>query len=245
MTASFHAALGLSDDYWGRLSERDRALYHRVRPMRTSGYRVDHHLARIEDQLATYDHDARSRGGTFELCPDFQRGHVWDAPKQAAFIENLLRAIAPTTIRFNCPTWLEQREVGDLDPNTLVCVDGLQRLTAMRAFMDGSLTVFDGLGAADLKGTAFDPARFRWQAEIFEFTWRKDLLQFYLDLNGGGVVHAPEELARVAAMRDQAAVPALGDSPGAPSSGLDAPPLRPSIEADVTPERAQRRAPKR
>ena len=36
-----------------------------------------------------------------------------------------------------------------------------------------------------------------WTMEMFNIASRADLLQFYLDLNSGGVVHSDAELARV------------------------------------------------
>ncbi len=36
-----------------------------------------------------------------------------------------------------------------------------------------------------------------WTMEMFNIASRADLLQFYLDLNSGGVVHTDDELARV------------------------------------------------
>ena len=36
-----------------------------------------------------------------------------------------------------------------------------------------------------------------WTMEMFNIASRADLLQFYLDLNSGGVLHTDDELARV------------------------------------------------
>ena len=208
---SLQESLGLSDEHWDRLSPAHRDLYALIRPLRQAHYRVDHPFSRIEQQLATYASNAESMGGRFDLCPDFQRGHVWDTAKQIAYMENVFRGVAPTLIRFNQRVHVDVP--GDLVPYEMVCLDGLQRLTAMRAFMGGQLRVFGGLSADDLAKSPFDPFRYYWQAEVFDFTWRKDLLQFYLDLNSGGVVHSPEELKRVAVLRDAAEPPALPKSP--------------------------------
>lgn len=43
-----------------------------------------------------------------------------------------------------------------------------------------------------------------WTMEVFNIASRADLLQFYLDLNSGGVVHTPEELSRVGGLLDEA-----------------------------------------
>ena len=72
--------------------------------------------------------------------------------------------------------------------------------------MAGEITVFGGMVASDLKGSPFDPYRltYRLQVGIYEFTSRAELLQFYLDLNNGGTVHAPQEIERVRGLLAQA-----------------------------------------
>lgn len=133
-----------------------------------------------------------------ELNPDFQRGHVWSQEQQVHYIENVLRRIVDDsglTIRFNCPTWrADKRLDGDLIDQT-VCIDGLQRLTAIRKFIGGELTVF-GYEFSDL------PQRVLLRdlqiiIKMYDFQYRKDLLQFYLDINGGGTPHSKGELERV------------------------------------------------
>ena len=132
-----------------------------------------------------------------DLNPDFQRGHVWTKDQQTSYIENVLRRIVDEsglTIRFNCPTWRETRITGDL-PEQIVCIDGLQRLTAIRKFIAGELSVF-GLDFNEL------PIRvilrdLQLVIKMYDFQNRKDLLKFYLDINGGGTPHSQDELDRV------------------------------------------------
>ena len=129
--------------------------------------------------------------------PDFQRGHVWTEQQQIHFLENVLRRIVDEsglTIRFNNPIWSETEIVGDL-PDQTVCVDGLQRLTAIRKFIKGELMVF-GIKCDDL------PMRvilrdLRIVIQMYDFKFKKDLLQFYLDINDGGTAHTKNELDRV------------------------------------------------
>ena len=194
----------LSDSYWNGLSERDKALYGLVRPMPTAAYTSDWVISGLENTLQHLERDQREVGGSFELEPDFQRGHVWSEAQRVAFIESMLRQTAPARILFNCPGWSRSTEsagaMGDIPENTMQCIDGLQRLTAVRKFMAGEFTVFGGLEAQDLKGTPFDLVRYRLQMAVYEFKSRADLLQFYLHLNEGGTPHGPQELARVREM---------------------------------------------
>ena len=77
-------------------------------------------------------------------------------------------------------------------------------MTAVRDFMAGRLTVFDGWTEADLRGTPFDVGRYTIAVSVYEFGRRADLLQFYVDLNSGGTVHSKEELDRVKALQSNA-----------------------------------------
>ena len=205
---------GLREDHWNSMSEKERELYRLVRPLRRATYRVDVPMGVVEDTLATFERDAKARKGNLELNPDFQRGHVWTQDKQVAYIENLFRGVAPRNIRFNCAGWQQsEAEPGDLNPGDIVCVDGLQRLTAVRDFLDGKITIFDGKTREDLAGTGFDVSRLGsgWSLsmEMFQITNRADLLQFYLDINRGGVVHSDDELSRVQDLLEKAKLPEL------------------------------------
>lgn len=133
-----------------------------------------------------------------ELVPDFQRGHVWSEEQQVKYIENVLRRIVDEsglTIRFNCPSWRNDREKNTDLLDQMVCIDGLQRLTAIRRFIAGEMKVF---------GVGFDvlPRRtilrdLQIVVKMYDFQFRRDLLNFYLDINGGGIAHSKEELNRV------------------------------------------------
>ena len=132
-----------------------------------------------------------------DLSPDFQRGHVWNEAQQISYVENVLRRIVDEsglTIRFNCPTWRETKLLGNL-PEQVVCIDGLQRLTAIRRFINKDLPVF-GLEYENL------PMRvilrdLQLVIKMYDFQNREELLEFYLDINGGGTPHSSEELERV------------------------------------------------
>lgn len=189
---------GLSEQYWSRLSPKDQELYHLVRPQPKSAYEVDVQLGHVEDFILAQQRDLPKMGGSFELTPDFQREHVWTDVQRIAYVEAIVRGTAPTRILFNCPGWSNATGAnGDIKEHTFECIDGLQRLTAVRKFLAGEFSVFGGLSAADLKGTPFDVNRFRFQFCVYEFLSRSELLQFYLDLNTGGTVHKESELARV------------------------------------------------
>ncbi|MGH8465693.1 MAG: DUF262 domain-containing protein [Pseudomonas sp.] len=174
-----------------------------VRPLSTANYEVDVSWFHIERQLADLSTDYG-----LNLVPDFQRGHVWTSAQQQAFIENVLRGVVPTSgllVAFNCPHWDDSTYQGDL-PREVQCVDGLQRLTAIRAFLASEIRPF-GLDLADLEGTDFDVKRigFRVRMAVHTFQSRAELLQHYLDINAGGTPHSEAEITRVRELHRQAA----------------------------------------
>ena len=217
---------GFTDDHWDSLSEFDRELYSRIRPMPRSVYSVHCPIHRIEDTLKGLNGDAEDGGGRLELEPDFQRGHVWSLEKKVAFVEAVLRGTAPMTIRFNCPSWGggDDKDVVGLNPNSIQCIDGLQRLTALREFVAGKFTVYGDLSVEKLEGTSFAMNRMgaMWIQEVFQIKSRAELLQFYLDLNSGGVVHTPEEIERVKGLLQEASL----ESP--PAAKTKAPRAKPA-----------------
>lgn len=190
---------GLTEHYINQLSDKEKDLYFLIRPVRSSKYNIDVRLSQVENHIRSLEDDAKTLGGQLLLVPDFQRGHVWSAQKQISFIENVLRKSAPVDIKFNCPKFFESsREVNpNINGGDIVCIDGLQRLTAIRAFVANEIKVFDRYYAVDLKQTPFDIGRYTFKFEVFDFDDKRDLLQFYLDLNSGGVVHSDEEIERV------------------------------------------------
>ena len=72
-----------------------------------------------------------------ELCPDFQRGHVWNEKQQIAFVEWFLAGgITGRAFYFNGYAW---RHSAGYD---LVCVDGLQRITALLNFIENKIPAY-------------------------------------------------------------------------------------------------------
>lgn len=155
-----------------------------------------HHTCELKYIETWLAEEKENNADGVDLNPDFQRGHVWSLEQQKLFVENMLRRIidqSGLTLRFNCPSWRENRAVDSDLPDQLVCLDGLQRLSSIRDFISGKFGVcgvqFDELPLA-IKRTPIN-------IQIFDFQYRKDVLKFYLDINGGGVAHTEIELNRV------------------------------------------------
>lgn len=134
-----------------------------------------------------------------QLDPDFQRGHVWNDEQAIRFVEYMLRGgKGATTIYWNHAGYQRTPEPHSDLGDSLLLVDGLQRLTAVRRFIAGEIPVF-GHYVSEYE----DPRRVFGGGgphlifNINNLQTRAEVLQWYLDLNAGGVVHSPEEILRV------------------------------------------------
>lgn len=133
------------------------ALRAEIRPMPRSKWQADYGFNGIERALAGFAEDYG-----LNLEPDFQRGHVW-TPTQERFVETIVHgtlASSGLVIQFNCPHWERDDYAGDL-PREMQCVDGLQRLTAVRRFMAGQIRAFGRTVEA------FDGAEFSMKRTLY------------------------------------------------------------------------------
>ena len=177
-------------------------------------YRVDVGWTYLEGWLKSWSDNG---GKGYDLDPDCQRGHVWDERQQAAYVEFILRGGESSyDLHWNSPGGPSSGEV-------LVIVDGKQRLEAVRRFLRNDLRIFvrpfkmpglrdEGYFFEDFEDRLGFDVRFKMHVNNLDA--RAELLQWYLQLNDGGVVHSEEELARVRHLLHKE----LGDAP--PGSGV-------------------------
>lgn len=131
-----------------------------------------------------------------QLNPDFQRGHVWTETQQIAYVEFLLRGgKAARTIYFNKPSWGGSGTLTDYDD--FVCVDGLQRITAVLRFMNNEIRVF---GSYYNEFEDRLPSDIELMFNVNNLQTKKEVLQWYIDMNTGGTPHTDEEIERVREM---------------------------------------------
>ena len=96
-----------------------------------------------------------------QLNPNFQRGHVWTEKQQIAFVEFLLRGgKSARVIYFNKPSWQMTKTVNDYDD--FVCVDGLQRITAVTKFLKNEIKVFGSYYKRSEERRVGKECRSRW-----------------------------------------------------------------------------------
>lgn len=128
-----------------------------------------------------------------QLNPVFQRGHVWSEEQQIAYIEFILRGgKSSRIIYFNCPAWNHSVEKDAY--NAFVCVDGLQRITAVLRFMNNEIPAF-GTYYKDYEDKL--PLNADLLININDLQTEKEIMQWYIDLNAGGTPHTNEEIQRV------------------------------------------------
>ena len=128
-----------------------------------------------------------------ELNPDFQRGHVWTEAQQIAYVEFLLTnpdRDKSTSVIFNCPGWLTNKWKKEM-----VCVDGLQRITACMKFLNNEISAY-GTYCKDYTGWV--PGRL--QFTVGAFHKKEDVLKWYLEMNKYGTPHSESEIERVEEM---------------------------------------------
>jgi hypothetical protein len=146
-------------------------------------YHVNVSLVYLKEHL---DLQMDRRVACLDMNPDFQRAHVWSSKQQIKFVEHLLKeGQSGQVIYSNCSGWQNRYE------GPYVLVDGKQRLTACLKFLDNEIPVFGNNYYKD-----FDkiPRGIGLIWHVNDLKTRKEVLQWYLDLNSGGVVHTKEEL---------------------------------------------------
>lgn len=151
-------------------------------------YEVDVEWTSLEHTLEGY-----REGGGLDLCPRFQRGHVWTEAQQVAYVESMLQGFEISrNILFNHPTW---NSIEGSIEKPMVIVDGLQRLEAVRRFLRDDLRVF-GRKRSEFSGRLrMSDARFK--IRILSLPTEAAVIRLYLAMNAGGTPHSPDEIERV------------------------------------------------
>lgn len=156
------------------------------RLIQNSGYEVDSSWVYLENTFAHWTPE----GITIDFDPDFQRGHVWTNAQRVGYIEFCLRGgTSARRLYFNSPSLNRGTEI--------VLVDGKQRLEAVRRFMRDELRAFGSLYSEyeDNMRIALISTSFRLCVNNLQT--RAEVLQWYLEINAGGIAHTSAEINRV------------------------------------------------
>ena len=162
---------------------------------RASNYQIDLDWEELENWISRKNRalDAPNDKYCLELEPEFQRGHVWDEAKQIRYVEFILRGgETGKDIYFNCSSFMQKMDTA------IQLVDGLQRLTAVRRFLNNEIPSF-GIYHKDFEERHI-PSHARFRIHIHDLKKYKQVLQWYVELNEGGIIHTPEEIDRVKKM---------------------------------------------
>lgn len=129
-------------------------------------------------------------GSYMDMDPPYQRDHVWTEEQQVAFVEFCLRGgESGRDIYFNCSTW------GTKYNTPVEIVDGKQRLTAVRLFMNDEIPAFGHTLSQYEDRLPQLSASFR--VHVHKLQTRAAVIRWYIDLNYAGTPHSDEELERV------------------------------------------------
>lgn len=156
-----------------------------------STYKVDVFLKDVPEQIKSYieRHD-------LNMNPDFQRGRVWTREQQVKFMEwILIGGQSGTDIYFNQPGWMTHFR------GEMVCLDGLQRITAITEFLNNEFPVFNGMYWNEVEEHV-NWTDYSFRFHVLKLQTRKQILEWYLIFNQTGTPHTQAELNHVQELLD-------------------------------------------
>ena len=116
-----------------------------------------------------------------------------------SFIEYVLRGgKSGKILYFNNPSWNHMKYEGY---NDFVCVDGLQRITAIRRFLNNEIRAF-GQFYYEFGGMT-DIVRHDMLVNVNDLQTKREVLQWYIEMNSGGTPHTEEEIERVKKLMEE------------------------------------------
>lgn len=154
-------------------------------------YKADYEMKSIVRAIEEFEEELG-----LQMVPDFQRGHVWTEEQQISYVEFLLQGGSTgRDFYFNHPQW---NEVIKVERGEFVCVDGLQRITALKRFLKNEIRVF-GLFLREFEDD-IKMVRGKFTIHINDLKTKEEVLKWYLEMNSGGTPHSKEEIERVQRM---------------------------------------------
>lgn len=126
------------------------------------------------------------------VLPPWQRGEVWSPEQKRKFVEGIFLGLG---CGFYVTNGLEWDQSGNSSPMSGWLIDGQQRISALRDFINGNLVVFEDVSFPDLSR----PERLRFLRTpfpCFELHYSADerlLAELYNRLNFGGTPHAEQD----------------------------------------------------
>jgi len=125
-----------------------------------------------------------------DMNPDFQRDYVWTQKQKEQYVEWILRnGNSGRDIYFNHPGWFREWD------GRMVIVDGKQRIEAVIGFLNNEVKAY-----GYYKKEYSDKYRIMqcsFSVHVADLTTKKEVLQWYLDMNTGGTIHTDREIRKV------------------------------------------------
>lgn len=120
------------------------------------------------------------------MTPSFQRDNTkWSEEMQAAFIENIICGLRTELMLY----FVEAEDSG----NSFI-LDGLQRITAIEAFLNNKLPVYNNMYFDDIdKLSGFRLSRADLTLKIYKFKTHREACNHYIGMNKF-ITHSPEDL---------------------------------------------------
>jgi hypothetical protein len=170
--------------------------------IQSGNWECDFALKELVDRITDMENEVSGGLTPLQMNPDFQRGHVWIEEQQIAYIEALLKGGAKNarTIYLNCPYWMDSPQ--RYSYKDFVCVDGLQRYTAIKKFVNNELKAFDSYLNEFEDVKRFNRTAFV-KLNVNNLRTEKEVLQWYIEINEGGTPHTKEEIDKVKNMLEK------------------------------------------
>lgn len=153
-------------------------------PRRTKrcGYHVNVSWCDLEAHLQDLQKNRR-----LNLEPPFQRCHVWTKEEQTAYVEyGISGGYSGRDIFLNARHW----QTGE--PTPLILVDGLQRITAVRAFLNNEVPAFGLLYSEFEDKLGYSGPCFEWH--VNDLPTMQMVVDWYIELNTTGRPHTVSEI---------------------------------------------------
>jgi hypothetical protein len=125
--------------------------------------------------------------------PPWQRPEVWSLSQKRRFVEGIFLGLGCGYLVVNGSDW--DRDAQPM-PMSGWLIDGQQRVSAIRDFIEGRLEIFGGIHADDIDRVTLINRFWRVPFPHFELDYTDDelvLQELYDRLNYGGTPHTPED----------------------------------------------------
>lgn len=147
-------------------------------------------LSRFFQSLTLYRDELENTGAANDeivkrMTPEFQRSNTkWSQEMQISYIENVISGYRGDLLLYY---------VRNQDAGYCYILDGLQRLTALKDFIDGKFLVFGGASFDELVEMKVGALRGTLTLKIYEFDDHISACKHYINMNKN-ITHSPEDL---------------------------------------------------